>query len=259
VTRQSHLLLISALDFALNTIIILFFVRGMCAPINAAMLVTVLVVSVATATGIALALDRRVIARDARVAADLVARIREENEALTAESLTDALTGIPNRRQLDRALEYETHRAMRDQLDLAFLLTDVDKFKDYNDYYGHAGGDQCLQLVAIALEESMQRTSDLVARYGGEEFGLVLPETNARGAAIFAERLRAAVEAMAIEHRPSPIGIVTISIGVVAFAPGRYLLPADYIVAADRALYAAKDAGRNCVRMADQPACRPLP
>jgi diguanylate cyclase (GGDEF)-like protein len=125
-------------------------------------------------------------------------------------------------------------------------MIDIDQFKLYNDHYGHPAGDRCLHRVATALAGHVRET-DHVARYGGEEFSLVLPDTDALGAVVAAERVRHAVEGLAEPHAASSRGIVTISIGVAAILPTPYDLAEDLLRQADEHLYEAKRAGRNRV------------
>ena len=126
------------------------------------------------------------------------------------------------------------------------MLADVDFFKDYNDRYGHLAGDDCLKKVARAFLDTVPRKSDLVARYGGEEFVILLPDTDARGAATVAERLKDAVSAMGMAHdRSSVAGHVTISLGVATVVPAGDRDASSLIAMADRMLYRAKADGRN--------------
>jgi len=128
-------------------------------------------------------------------------------------------------------------------------LLDIDHFKSYNDHFGHPQGDTCLREVARVLQRVVRRRTDLVARYGGEEFLLLMPQTDAAGALLFAERVREAIEARGLEHAPGlPRPVVTVSIGVVSTAPDAVSMPEALFFAADAALYEAKADGRNCVR-----------
>jgi two-component system cell cycle response regulator len=151
----------------------------------------------------------------------------------------DGLTGVANRRTFDARLGSEIERSVRSGAPLSLVLLDVDHFKRLNDGYGHQAGDETLQRVAATLQAAA-RTVDLVARYGGEEFAVVLPETDDATAGEVAERMRRAIETM--PGTPS----VTASFGVAAF-PSSALNAADLIAAADEALYAAKQSGRNRV------------
>ena len=178
--------------------------------------------------------------------------LEDLNRSLELLSLEDSLTGLGNRRRFDIALEAECKHSMRHGTPLALVMIDVDHFKRYNDLYGHPAGDECLRQVGAAVKSARGRPSDVAARYGGEEIAVLLPQTDAAGAFAAAERLRQAVEALGVAHAGSPAGQVTVSIGVASFAPfdgaGD---PARLVRRADRALYAAKAAGRNQVRLAE--------
>ncbi len=177
--------------------------------------------------------------------AALQKQLEASNRELTRLSSLDGLTEIANRRYFDDHLDKEWRRSVRDKTLLALILIDVDYFKPFNDNYGHQRGDECLQHVAKALSHALQRPADFVARYGGEEFVVVLPETDARGAMQIAENLRAAVDALHMEHVCSKIcDHVTISLGVACCSPD-FQKPGDIIKAADQALYQAKERGRN--------------
>ena len=170
------------------------------------------------------------------------------NQRLEALSMTDALTGVANRRSFDAVLSAEWKRACRSGDPLALILVDVDHFKAYNDTYGHQGGDACLRDVAGAMKQTVTRVSDLIARYGGEEFVVLLPSTSADQANQLAERLRGAVEEVGLPHRSSSAAaIVTISVGVATVIPTLDAAPADLVRGADEALYRAKREGRNRV------------
>ncbi|WP_188568140.1 diguanylate cyclase [Undibacterium terreum] len=179
--------------------------------------------------------------------AERTAQLEEANHKLATLSATDGLTGLANRRRFDEALASEWSRATRTQQPLAVIMIDVDHFKKYNDCYGHQAGDECLKTVARVLQEGTRRISDLAARYGGEEFSIVLPNTEADVAHNIAESMRYAIEALNMRHEQSPLGRVTVSIGVALKSTG-YSGDAEGLVrAADEALYQAKDQGRNCV------------
>lgn len=166
--------------------------------------------------------------------------LRRTNAKLAALSLTDALTGIANRRALMGRLDEEIARARRTGDSLALLLIDVDHFKSYNDTFGHQAGDQALREIAQRVNKGA-RPYDFTARYGGEEFAVVLPRTNLEAALMVAERLRSAVAAAQVAHRK-----LTLSIGVARLAEDFDTV--ELIRMADRALYEAKAAGRNRVQ-----------
>ncbi len=166
-------------------------------------------------------------------------QLEEANEELSQASSTDSLTGLMNRRAFDHFLDQEYDRAQRYGASMAILLIDVDQFKEYNDTHGHPAGDEALRAVATILAKEI-RKSDVVCRYGGEEFAAVLVNADEDTAHILAERVRNAVESADWALRP-----ITVSVGLAALDQTdieRSRLVAD----ADRALYAAKDSGRNC-------------
>ncbi len=169
--------------------------------------------------------------------------------------MQDGLTDIANRRYFDQRAEREWKRVLRTGLPLSLLLIDIDHFKQYNDHYGHGAGDECLRQVAQALAHCGERPSDLVARYGGEEFVALLPETKINGARHLAERMRAAVEALAIPHaRSSAASVVTLSIGVATHGPDSTKTDLRHLQeCADQALYHAKHQGRNQVQVERTP------
>ncbi|HWW04408.1 diguanylate cyclase [Collimonas sp.] len=170
------------------------------------------------------------------------------NRHLEQLALQDSLTGLANRRQFDSALRDEFSRAMRTGNSLALVMIDVDYFKQYNDIYGHLAGDECLRQISEVVKASKNRPGDLATRYGGEEMAVLLPDTNLAGAIAVAEKIRLAIYNLHIKHPYDPTGVVTISAGVDAFVPVRDgNIPFELIQAADKALYAAKSAGRNRV------------
>ena len=170
------------------------------------------------------------------------------NEELHQLSLSDGLTGLGNRRSLDELLEQEWKRARRERSEVAMLMIDLDFFKLFNDTYGHLAGDECLKTVAAAIRRMIQRPTDFAGRYGGEEFSVVLPTTDATGAQQVGERIRRAVESLAIPHQCSLLGgVVTVSVGVAAKVPARDESVQMLVEEADHALYQAKAAGRNRV------------
>lgn len=159
---------------------------------------------------------------------------------------SDGLTQIPNRRHFDQHLTQQWRQMAREQKFLAILLCDIDYFKEYNDAYGHLGGDDCLKLVAQTLYHHARRPYDLVARYGGEEFAAILPGTDWEGAIEVAQRMKTAIAKLQIPHAASSISsYVTISIGVASMIPSPNLLPTHLLTIADRNLYLAKHEGRD--------------
>lgn len=176
-------------------------------------------------------------------------KLAETNLELQRIASLDGLTGIPNRRFFDEILEKEWLRAAREQDWISVVMMDIDHFKQYNDLYGHPGGDACLRSVALTLGATLKRPTDLAARYGGEEFVLVLPNTNAEGALLIAEKIRQDVAALTIIHA-GVAAQVTISLGVATTIPEHGSLPASLLAEADAALYSAKHNGRNRVVLA---------
>ncbi|SDG61953.1 sensor domain-containing diguanylate cyclase [Paraburkholderia phenazinium] len=171
------------------------------------------------------------------------------NRTLEMLAMQDGLTGLANRRQFDLTLHNEFSHAMRQGSGLALIMIDVDCFKQYNDTYGHAAGDECLRTISQLIRNlAARRPRDLAARYGGEEIAVLLPDTGIKDAIAIADTIRHAIRDLGLEHRGSPDGIVTISAGVEARIP---IIGADdptqLIQAADKALYEAKREGRNRV------------
>lgn len=171
----------------------------------------------------------------------MVVRLRDHRHELERLSITDALTGLFNRRHLEEVLATECERARRHGHPTALLLIDIDHFKQYNDTYGHLAGDEVLRRVAHLIQETV-RTGDCVARYGGEEFIVVLPETALEGAVLLGERVRRRISLEPFHGRT-----VTLSVGV-AQTPPASVMPEGLTAAADDALYRAKREGRDRVR-----------
>jgi diguanylate cyclase (GGDEF)-like protein len=182
----------------------------------------------------------------ARVRAQI--ELKRYRDLLASMSYMDGLTHIGNRRRFDESLAQIWASATRTQSPLSLILADVDHFKNYNDAYGHQAGDDCLTRVAQTLAATTRRTSDVVARYGGEEFVCILADTPLDGARAVAESFRSAVSALAVAHaHSSAADHVTLSLGVACMIPEPHT-SADLIIgAADRALYRAKELGRNRV------------
>ncbi len=167
---------------------------------------------------------------------------------LAEQAATDPLTGVANRRRFEEAFEREWGAAARDRTPIGILMIDADRFKAFNDRYGHHAGDECLRAIADCLVGQTRRPVDLVARYGGEEFVVILPRTSCLEAIAIGERVRAAVEAMELPHAANSGGVVTISIGAAAVVPEfDDHRKSSLMETADTALYQAKRAGRNRV------------
>jgi diguanylate cyclase (GGDEF)-like protein len=204
---------------------------------------------------IALTWEREAIAQEL---GDLTGSLRDRNRQLqdarrqlTDLANVDELTGLGNRRLVNNVLKEEINRARRGASELSVILLDVDYFKNYNDTYGHPAGDTVLQRLADLMQRATTRAGEVVARYGGEEFILILPGASAASALRTANRLRELVNAEAIPHETSQAaGHITISQGIVTARPDSELEPADLINLADKALYRAKDSGRNAIAVA---------
>ncbi|MCF8105274.1 MAG: diguanylate cyclase [Desulfohalobiaceae bacterium] len=175
--------------------------------------------------------------------------LHKTNRLLKIKSNQDGLTGISNRRCFEEAFSREWRRCKRSALQIALVLVDIDHFKAFNDQYGHQAGDKCLKQVACALKQSVHRSADFVARYGGEEFAILLPETGLEGAVNVAEKARMNVASLQIPHKfGNPEEVVTVSVGAAVTLPGTGVGGSSgysFLAAVDRALYRAKDKGRN--------------
>lgn len=158
----------------------------------------------------------------------------------------DGLTQVANRRRFDETLGQEWLRSVREKQPLALIICDVDYFKLYNDTYGHLSGDDCLIRIAQGISNAVKRPTDLVARYGGEEFAVILPNTDLDGAIVVANLIREAIKSLEIEHSASQVNpYITLSLGVAAIAPQLDQNSEMLIAAADKALYQAKQQGRD--------------
>lgn len=196
----------------------------------------------------------RQIEEQTRLLAQANAQLAQMNERLAKLSLTDSLTGIFNHRALHQKLDEEIARAVRYQTPLSLLFIDVDRFKLYNDTFGHPAGDRALQKIALLLQQH-GRSSDMIARHGGEEFAVLLPQTDQKGALASAEGLRAAIESAAWPLRP-----ITVSIGVATLEAASLERPEGGITSiatnlmsqADQALYSSKMSGRNRVSSTEE-------
>ena len=196
-------------------------------------------------------------AQNDRLQQEILARSRAEtalqevNQRLQALACTDSLTGIANRRHFDDYFHRMWRQMARERKPLALVLCDLDHFKLYNDTYGHLAGDTCLRIAAQAIARALRRPADLVGRYGGEEFAVVLPHTTLEGAAEVAENIHLEIQRLAIPHDRSSVSEwVTCSMGVSYQIPNNLLPPEVLLDKADRALYQAKQRGRNtfCVQ-----------
>ena len=178
----------------------------------------------------------------------LYRELEQANQKLLHLATVDSLTQVSNRRSFDDYFSREWQRMAREFSPVSLILCDVDFFKAYNDTYGHPCGDTCLKAVARAISESVKRPADLVARYGGEQFAVILPNTEAIGAAHVAQKIQSKVKALKIPHANSRVSeYVTVSIGIASLFPTSESSPETLIAAADRALYQSKAQGRNCV------------
>ncbi|MCF8109641.1 MAG: GGDEF domain-containing protein [Desulfohalobiaceae bacterium] len=180
---------------------------------------------------------------------DLNLELQRHKEILSQLSYVDGLTTIANRRRFNEYLEQEWKRGIRSGRPLALIILDIDHFKQFNDHYGHSSGDECLVKVARVLSSSVKRSCDLLARYGGEEFAVILPETQFSGARSVASAIKDDIQEAAIPHGYSPVAsVLTVSIGLTARVPDGQYSSRYLIEAADRQLYAAKEAGRNQIQ-----------
>ena len=176
----------------------------------------------------------------------MISQLQERMTLLKHDALTDALTGIPNRRQLSIEAERNWPLYRRLELPVSVMMIDIDKFKNYNDTYGHPQGDICLRDVACCIRRTMGRKTDVVARYGGEEFLVLLPNADENAAKRSAERIRKSIELLIIPNRDGGSATqVTISIGVSTGVPTSKCTFEQLVLSADEALYRAKNEGRN--------------
>ena len=177
-----------------------------------------------------------------------ISRRAQAEDRLEELATTDALTGLKNRRKFDATIDAEWRRAARQKMPLALLMIDADHFKSYNDSYGHQAGDEILVGIAICISDSVQRAGDCAARYGGEEFAVLLPGMTSAEALAIAEKIRLKVERWSEDPR-----VTTVSIGVASLIPVITVDCSELVRAADKALYTAKDDGRNRSVLASVP------
>ncbi|ETR68417.1 MAG: response regulator receiver modulated diguanylate cyclase [Candidatus Magnetoglobus multicellularis str. Araruama] len=176
-------------------------------------------------------------------------RLKRKTDLLEKLSSIDGLTEIPNRRQFDEIFANEWARARRAQSNISLILIDIDFFKQYNDHYGHAAGDKCLQKVSKTLHKSVKRPADFVARYGGEEFVVILPEIDHDSALLIASQLKDTISQLELPHEASQLSrYVTISLGLATTIPQNDQRHEILLETADKYLYDAKSSGRNQVK-----------
>jgi len=175
-------------------------------------------------------------------------KLQSANKKLETASITDALTELYNRRYFNLVYNRELTRSIREKKSLAFMMLDIDYFKGYNDYYGHLQGDVTLQKVAKVMQETLKRPGDYLFRLGGEEFGVLIADIDEEKAYHMAEKLRANVLSVGIEHKKSKAHKhLSISVGLVTLVPNQYCEPESILQKADENLYLAKKGGRNRV------------
>lgn len=180
---------------------------------------------------------------------EMAEQLDAANKKLTQMSYLDGLTSVPNRRYFEEFFAREWKNAIRLRNFLSIIMFDIDCFKAYNDTYGHLNGDDCLKKVARTLNAALKRPRDFLCRYGGEEFIAVLPSTDKNGAFEVAKRFLRLTNNLKIAHRSSPVSKnVTISIGVATTKPEREMKPDLLLKEVDKALYKAKQSGRNCIK-----------
>lgn len=177
---------------------------------------------------------------------ELYQKLKQANQQLEYLATIDGLTQLANRRRFDEYIQQQSNRLAREQTPLSLILCDIDYFKRYNDTYGHPAGDACLVQIAQAINHAVKRPGDLVARYGGEEFAVILPNTDETGAVQVAIAIQNQVRQLQVDHVASDVrNYVTVSIGIASNVPSHNSSPQAIIAAADRALYQAKQQGRD--------------
>jgi diguanylate cyclase (GGDEF)-like protein len=174
--------------------------------------------------------------------------LEEANRELEQKNTLDELTGLFNRRYYDQKILAEYRRSKRNLTPLSLIIIDIDHFKIVNDSYGHLAGDQCLVWLSNHLKESLKRSSDMAFRYGGEEFCIILPDTDESGAIALAEALRKIIEHQVCTHKSIKISL-TISGGIFTYIQQDNVKPEQIFTRADKALYEAKNDGRNQARV----------
>jgi len=164
--------------------------------------------------------------------------------------IVDSLTGLGNRRKFDEVLEYRWALCLRTKRPVSFLMIDIDYFKKYNDTLGHPAGDECLKQVATLLKQAVSRETDTVLRVGGEEFGILMPDTDNVGAVNIAQQIHDRINTVKFPHPDSPIApYITLSMGLETLKPSDNIPKSDLLDRADKALYQAKQEGRNRIQV----------
>ena len=174
-------------------------------------------------------------------------QLTEMNNKLQQSVITDPLTGAHNRLYMDECIEREWYRAMRTKTELSILLTDVDNFKALNDSNGHCAGDTCLKEIVSLIDTHLKRSTDVLCRYGGDEFVVILPDTCSTYAMEIGEKIRQSVEHYSTQLELNTAVDISVSIGCAACVPNTDINYNDYLKLADKALYVAKETGRNRV------------
>jgi len=182
--------------------------------------------------------------------ANMAEQITRQQKKLTHLTLVDSLTGLGNRRKFDEALEYRWALCLRTKRPVSFLMIDIDYFKKYNDTLGHPAGDECLKQVATLLKQAVSRETDTVLRVGGEEFGILMPDTDNVGAVNIAQQIHDRINTVKFPHPDSPIApYITLSMGLETLKPSDNIPKSDLLDRADKALYQAKQEGRNRIQV----------
>jgi len=176
-------------------------------------------------------------------------KIVDQMRTIERIGLIDPLTKISNRRGLENRFDAEWGRALREKTAISFMIMDIDKFKVYNDTYGHQQGDTALKTFAEVASNTINRSNDFIARWGGEEFVILLPNTDISGASEIAENVRKNIEETVIETEEGDTTRITVSIGVNSIIPDANTSSTEFISKADQALYKAKESGRNRVTL----------
>lgn len=184
--------------------------------------------------------------RDITARKQIELALQDANQKLKLLAYLDGLTKVANRRYFNNRIQNEWQRLAREQQPLSLILLDIDAFKDYNDYYGHLAGDDCLIRIAQILQTVTRRPADLAARYGGEEFAILLPNTSLEGGIKVAQNIQQGIYNLAIPHAKSDVKeIVTVSLGIASLIPTLDVTSDTLVAFADRALYDAKEQGRD--------------